>query len=146
MYTTCSPLCCSAALSSHAPLMMMSCRLGAELKSSSLVQSTSMCPHCYQLLLPDHQRVRLRPKQRPSARVQSVLRRKSRGKRLSMMQKKLLQRFEKSCSVLARNAVWFSLALWLHVDEQNTTTLTGGEVQHRSRNKEISSLPPPLDE
>ncbi|XP_020487346.2 UPF0711 protein C18orf21 homolog isoform X1 [Labrus bergylta] len=81
-------------------LMQWPVKANAELKSSSLVQSTSMCPHCYQLLLPDHQRVRLRPKQRPSARVQSVLRRKSRGKRLSMMQKKLLQRFEKSCSVL----------------------------------------------
>ncbi|KAM6974669.1 UPF0711 protein C18orf21 homolog [Tautogolabrus adspersus] len=59
-----------------------------------------MCPHCYQWLLPDHQRVRLRPKRRPSARVQSVLRRKARGKRLSLMQKKLLHRFEKSGSVL----------------------------------------------
>ncbi|XP_042362509.1 UPF0711 protein C18orf21 homolog [Plectropomus leopardus] len=69
-------------------------------KSSSLLQSTSVCSYCYQWLQPDNHRMRLRPKQRPSARVQSVLRRKARGKRLSLVQKNLLQRFQKSSSVL----------------------------------------------
>ncbi|XP_030003386.1 UPF0711 protein C18orf21 homolog [Sphaeramia orbicularis] len=69
-------------------------------KSSSLCQSTSVCPHCFQWLPPANHRVRLRPKQRPSARVQSVLRRKARGKWLSLVQKNLLQRFYKSSSVL----------------------------------------------
>uniref|UniRef100_A0A8C3ARS8 Si:dkey-184p18.2 n=2 Tax=Cyclopterus lumpus TaxID=8103 RepID=A0A8C3ARS8_CYCLU len=54
----------------------------------------------YQWLQPDNHRVRLRPKQRPSARLQSVLRRKARGKRLSLVQRNLLQRFQKSSSVL----------------------------------------------
>ncbi|XP_041665944.1 UPF0711 protein C18orf21 homolog [Cheilinus undulatus] len=69
-------------------------------KSSSLVQSPPVCPRCYQWLQPDNQRVRLRPKQRPSARMQSVLRRQARGKRLSLKQKELLHRFQKSCSLL----------------------------------------------
>ncbi|XP_034561499.1 UPF0711 protein C18orf21 homolog [Notolabrus celidotus] len=67
---------------------------------SSSVQNASMCPSCYQWLRPDNHRVRLRPKRRPSARVQSILRRKARGKRLSLMQRKLLHRFQQSCSVL----------------------------------------------
>ncbi|XP_074543056.1 UPF0711 protein C18orf21 homolog [Halichoeres trimaculatus] len=68
--------------------------------SSPTHRLKSVCQCCYQWLGPDNQRVRLRPKQRPSARVQSVLRRKARGKRLSLMQRKLLHRFQKSCSVL----------------------------------------------
>lgn len=69
-------------------------------KSFGLLRSTSVCPHCYQWLQPDNHRMRLRPKSRPSARVQSVLRRKARGKRLSRLQQNLLLRFQKSCSVL----------------------------------------------
>ncbi|XP_067469324.1 UPF0711 protein C18orf21 homolog [Thunnus thynnus] len=69
-------------------------------KSSSLLHSTVVCPHCYQWLKPDNHRMRLQPKQRPSARVQSVLRRKARGKRLSLVQKNLLHRFQMSSSVL----------------------------------------------
>ncbi|XP_031179153.1 UPF0711 protein C18orf21 homolog [Sander lucioperca] len=69
-------------------------------KSSSLLQSTSVCPYCYQWLQPDNHRMRLRPKQRPSARVQSVLHRKARGKRLTLVQKNLLRRFQRSSSVL----------------------------------------------
>ncbi|XP_078124141.1 UPF0711 protein C18orf21 homolog [Sander vitreus] len=69
-------------------------------KSSSLLQSTLVCLYCYQWLQPDNHRMRLRPKQRPSARVQSVLHRKARGKRLSLVQKNLLRRFQRSSSVL----------------------------------------------
>ncbi|XP_071396873.1 UPF0711 protein C18orf21 homolog isoform X2 [Centroberyx affinis] len=63
-------------------------------------QKTSVCPYCYQWFQPDNHRIRLRPKQRPSARVQSVLRRKARGKRLSLVQKELLRRFRMSSSAL----------------------------------------------
>ncbi len=80
-------------------------------KSSRLLQNTSVCPHCYQWLQPDNHRMRLRPKQRPSARVQSILRRKARGKRLSFVQKNLLRRFQKSCSVLVQNTIMNCTAL-----------------------------------
>ncbi|XP_034456168.1 UPF0711 protein C18orf21 homolog [Hippoglossus hippoglossus] len=69
-------------------------------KSTCPLQSTSVCSHCYQWLQPDNHRVRLRPKQRPSARVWSVLRRHAKGKHLSLAQKHLLRRFQKSSSVL----------------------------------------------
>ncbi|KAG8005171.1 Retinitis pigmentosa 9 protein-like protein [Nibea albiflora] len=67
---------------------------------SILSNNMLVCPSCHQFLHPDNHRVRLRPKQRPPARVQSVLRRKARGKRLSLVQQDLLHRFQKSSSVL----------------------------------------------
>ncbi|KAM9838418.1 UPF0711 protein C18orf21 homolog [Aulostomus maculatus] len=69
-------------------------------KSNTVRHSTSVCLYCFQWQQPDNHRVRLKPKQRPSAWVQRVLRRKSRGKRLSLAQTNLLNRFQKSCSVL----------------------------------------------
>ncbi|XP_029370254.1 UPF0711 protein C18orf21 homolog [Echeneis naucrates] len=69
-------------------------------KCCSLLQNSLVCPYCYQWLQPDNHRIRLRPKQRPPARVQSILRRKAQGKRLSLVQKHLLHRFRKSSSVL----------------------------------------------
>ncbi|XP_008330197.1 UPF0711 protein C18orf21 homolog isoform X2 [Cynoglossus semilaevis] len=59
-----------------------------------------VCPHCYQWLQPDNHRIRLRPKPLPSLRMQRLLRRKAKGRQLSMVQKRLLQRYQKSSSVL----------------------------------------------
>ncbi|XP_034016543.1 UPF0711 protein C18orf21 homolog isoform X2 [Thalassophryne amazonica] len=69
-------------------------------KSSIVVPIGAVCPYCHQWLQADNQRVRLRPKRRPSAHVQSILRRKARGKQLSLMQKKLLRRFQTSSSTV----------------------------------------------
>ncbi|XP_019945927.1 UPF0711 protein C18orf21 homolog [Paralichthys olivaceus] len=69
-------------------------------KSTCPSQSTSVCSYCYQWLQPNNHRIRLRPKQRPSARVWSILRRHAKGKHLSLAQKNLLRRFQKSSSVL----------------------------------------------
>ncbi|XP_075995757.1 UPF0711 protein C18orf21 homolog [Genypterus blacodes] len=69
-------------------------------ETSSLSLSPSTCPYCHQWLQADNHRFRLRPKRRPAARIQSVLHRRARGKRLSLMQRKLLQRFQMSSSVL----------------------------------------------
>ncbi|KAM3595668.1 uncharacterized protein V6R79_000940 [Siganus canaliculatus] len=69
-------------------------------KPSDLAQNTSLCPYCFQWLKPDNHHVRLGPKQHPTARLQRVLRRKARGQRLTLMQRKMLVRFQKSSSVL----------------------------------------------
>ncbi|KAM9384731.1 UPF0711 protein C18orf21 homolog [Pholidichthys leucotaenia] len=69
-------------------------------KMSSLLHNMVACQHCCQWLQPDNHHVRLWPKKRPSARVQRVLIRKARGKRLSLAQKNLLHSFQKSSSVL----------------------------------------------
>ncbi|XP_072303658.1 UPF0711 protein C18orf21 homolog [Eucyclogobius newberryi] len=71
-----------------------------EVNGPSRKSSPSVCSFCYQWLQPDNHRVRVRPKRRPSAQVQRVLRRQVQGKHLSLMQKDLLQRFYKSSSVL----------------------------------------------
>ncbi|XP_037548731.1 UPF0711 protein C18orf21 homolog [Nematolebias whitei] len=67
---------------------------------SSLFQDTCYCSYCHQWLKPDNHRVRLWPKRRPSAQVQRILLRSKRGKRLSLAQKRLLLRFQKSSSFL----------------------------------------------
>ncbi|XP_028317174.1 UPF0711 protein C18orf21 homolog [Gouania willdenowi] len=71
-----------------------------EERFSILQQNMLVCPFCRQWLQPDNHRIRVWPKKRPSARVQSVLLRKARGKRLSLMQKNLLHRFQRSSSLL----------------------------------------------
>lgn len=69
-------------------------------KGCRMFPDTAVCSFCYQWLQPDNHRVRLRPKQRPSTRVQCALRRRAQGKHLSLVQKDLLQKFYKSSSVL----------------------------------------------
>ncbi|XP_075897482.1 UPF0711 protein C18orf21 homolog [Nelusetta ayraudi] len=59
-----------------------------------------LCPSCHQWLQPDNHRVRLRPKRRPSARLQLILRRSAAGKHLSTSESKLLRRFRASSSTL----------------------------------------------
>lgn len=68
-------------------------------KPRSILQSSFVCSFCYQWLEPDNHRVRIRPKPRPSARVQGALRRMSRGGRV-IREKKLVKRFYNSSSVL----------------------------------------------
>nr|XP_057903633.1 UPF0711 protein C18orf21 homolog [Doryrhamphus excisus] len=69
-------------------------------EKDAALDKTAVCDHCYQWRRPGNHRVRLRPKRRPSLRVQRVLRRRARGKTLSLAQRHLLNRFQKSTSVL----------------------------------------------
>lgn len=69
-------------------------------KLSGLLQDAVVCPYCCQWLQPDNHRVRLRPKRRPSTRVQRVLLREARGKWLSPVQRNMLRRFRRSSSTL----------------------------------------------
>ncbi|CAL9691389.1 unnamed protein product [Knipowitschia caucasica] len=62
--------------------------------------SPSVCGFCYQWLQPGNHTVRVRPKQRPSARVQRVLQRQAQGKPLTLVQNDLLQQFYKTSSSL----------------------------------------------
>lgn len=71
-----------------------------------------VCLHCYQWLQPDNHRIRLRPKPRPSQYVQRVLRRNARGKRLSLVQKNLLRRFQTASSALVRRHHTSATSVW----------------------------------
>ncbi|KAG7246741.1 hypothetical protein CRUP_027112, partial [Coryphaenoides rupestris] len=84
----------SSSSSSHPP---------AHGKDGGLVPVLYQCPYCCQRFRADNHRVRLRPKRRPAARVQGVLRREARGKRLSLAQRELLRRFRSSASKLVRD-------------------------------------------
>ncbi|XP_058475888.1 UPF0711 protein C18orf21 homolog [Solea solea] len=81
-------------------LMQGPVSINGKQESSCLSLNTLVCPHCCQWLQPDNHRIRLRPKQRPSAQVKRILRRSAKGKRLTLMQKNLLRNFKRSPSVL----------------------------------------------
>ncbi|XP_049607822.1 UPF0711 protein C18orf21 homolog isoform X1 [Syngnathus scovelli] len=68
--------------------------------SAVALDKTLVCQYCFQLLRPDNQRLRLKPKRRPSARVQRLLWRRAEGKALSLLQKRRLHHFWTSSSVL----------------------------------------------
>ncbi|KAK6327857.1 hypothetical protein J4Q44_G00035030 [Coregonus suidteri] len=68
------------------------------------VPEDELCPFCFQWRRPDNHHIRLHPKRRASLRVQSVLRREARGKRLSLAQMDILRRFRGSSSVLLKPA------------------------------------------
>lgn len=69
-------------------------------RTSQYLPEGAYCPFCLQWRRPDNHRVRVRPKRRASARVQAVLRREGRGKRLSLAQSELLRRYRKAPSYL----------------------------------------------
>ncbi|CAB1320510.1 unnamed protein product, partial [Coregonus sp. 'balchen'] len=73
------------------------------------IPEDELCPFCFQWRRPDNHRMRLHPKRRASLRVQSVLRREARGKRLSLAQMDILRRFRGSSSVLVRITLLFSI-------------------------------------
>ncbi|XP_062386022.1 UPF0711 protein C18orf21 homolog [Sardina pilchardus] len=60
----------------------------------------ALCPFCFQWREPDNHRVRLRPKRRPSARLQRLLGREAKGRKLSLEEKDALCRFRRSSSCL----------------------------------------------
>ncbi|XP_064839078.1 UPF0711 protein C18orf21 homolog isoform X2 [Oncorhynchus masou masou] len=64
------------------------------------IPEEELCPFCFQWRRPDNHRMRLHPKRRASVRVQSVLRREGKGKKLSLAQMDILRRFRGSSSAL----------------------------------------------
>lgn len=68
--------------------------------SDSVKSTDALCPFCFQWREPDNHRVRLRPKRRPSARLQRLLGREAKGHKLSLEEKDALRRFRRSSSCL----------------------------------------------
>ncbi|XP_035615003.1 UPF0711 protein C18orf21 homolog [Oncorhynchus keta] len=64
------------------------------------IPEEELCPFCFQWRRPDNHRMRLHPKRHASVRVQSVLQREGKGKRLSLAQMDILRRFRGSSSSL----------------------------------------------
>ncbi|NWS99863.1 CR021 protein, partial [Mionectes macconnelli] len=59
-----------------------------------------ICPYCFQFLVPDGYRVRLKPKMKVSPQIEKVLKREAKNQKLNMKQTKLLKKYRESRSVL----------------------------------------------
>ncbi|XP_074844114.1 UPF0711 protein C18orf21 homolog [Carettochelys insculpta] len=59
-----------------------------------------ICPHCFQFLIPDNHRVRLKPKMKVTPRIQKLLNREAKNHKLNLKQTKLLKKYKDSRSVL----------------------------------------------
>ncbi|NXI91370.1 CR021 protein, partial [Psophia crepitans] len=58
------------------------------------------CPYCFQFLVPDSHRVRLKPKMKVTPQIEKVLKREAKNRKLNMKQTKLLKKYRESSSVL----------------------------------------------
>ncbi|NWH58187.1 CR021 protein, partial [Geococcyx californianus] len=59
-----------------------------------------ICPYCFQFLVPDSYRVRLKPKMKVTPQIEKVLKRMAKNHKLNMKQTKLLKKYRESSSVL----------------------------------------------
>ncbi|NXD10540.1 CR021 protein, partial [Nothocercus nigrocapillus] len=59
-----------------------------------------ICPYCFQFLVPDNHRVRLKAKMKVTPRIERVLRREAKNHKLNMKQTKLLRKYRDSRSVV----------------------------------------------
>ncbi|NXL61681.1 CR021 protein, partial [Chordeiles acutipennis] len=59
-----------------------------------------ICPYCFQFLVPDSRRVRLKPKMKVTPQIEKVLKREAKNYKLNMKQAKLLKKYRESRSTL----------------------------------------------
>ncbi|XP_031221002.1 UPF0711 protein C18orf21 homolog isoform X2 [Mastomys coucha] len=90
-------------------------------EDNSTFQET--CPHCFQLLVLDNSRVRLKPKARLTPKIQKLLNREARNDILSFKEAKLLRKYKDSASVLNTYIWTVNTHLLLKEWEQKKETL-----------------------
>ncbi|XP_040840832.1 UPF0711 protein C18orf21 homolog isoform X2 [Ochotona curzoniae] len=81
------------------------------------------CPYCFQLLVLDNSRVRLKPKPKLTPRIQKLLNREARNSTLSFKEAKILKKYRESKSVLNTYIWTVNTALLPKEREQNKKTL-----------------------
>ncbi|NXL85212.1 CR021 protein, partial [Alectura lathami] len=59
-----------------------------------------ICPYCFQFLVPDSHRVRLKPKMKLTPQIEKILKREAKNYKLNMKQTKILKKYRDSKSVL----------------------------------------------
>ncbi|NXY86467.1 CR021 protein, partial [Alcedo cyanopectus] len=59
-----------------------------------------VCPYCFQFLVPDSYRVRLKPKMKVTPQIEKVLKLQMKNHKLNMKQTKLLKKYKESRNVL----------------------------------------------
>ncbi|XP_008527607.1 UPF0711 protein C18orf21 homolog isoform X3 [Equus przewalskii] len=85
------------------------------------------CPYCFQLLVLDNFRVRLKPKPKMTPRIQKLLNREARNYTLSFKEAKIVKKYKDSKSVL-NTYIWTVNTYLLREEcEQNKETLLSTE-------------------
>uniref|UniRef100_A0A8B9QKQ7 Chromosome 18 open reading frame 21 n=1 Tax=Apteryx owenii TaxID=8824 RepID=A0A8B9QKQ7_APTOW len=64
------------------------------------LRTERICPYCFQFLVPDNHRVRLKPKMKVTPQIEKILKREANNHKLNMKQTKLLKKYRDSRSVL----------------------------------------------
>ncbi|XP_029402907.1 UPF0711 protein C18orf21 homolog isoform X2 [Mus pahari] len=90
-------------------------------EDNSTFQET--CPHCFQLLVLDNSRVRLKPKAKLTPKIQKLINREARNDTLSFKEAKLLRKYKDSTSVLNTYIWTVNTHLLLKEWEQKKETL-----------------------
>ncbi|XP_031514646.1 UPF0711 protein C18orf21 homolog isoform X2 [Papio anubis] len=85
------------------------------------------CPYCFQLLVLDNSRVRLKPKAKLTPKIQKLLNREARNYTLSFKEAKIVKKFKDSKSVLNTYVWTVSIYLLLKEYKQNKETLLSTE-------------------
>ncbi|XP_031790368.1 UPF0711 protein C18orf21 homolog isoform X2 [Piliocolobus tephrosceles] len=86
------------------------------------------CPYCFQLLVLDNSRVRLKPKAKLTPKIQKLLNREARNYTLSFKEAKIVKKFKDSKSVLNTYVWTVSIYLLLKEYKQNKETLLSTEI------------------
>ncbi|XP_032715490.1 UPF0711 protein C18orf21 homolog isoform X2 [Lontra canadensis] len=81
------------------------------------------CPNCFQLLVLDNSRVRLKPKSKLTPKIQKLLNLEARNYTLSFKEAKIVKRYKDSKSVLDTYIWTVNTHLLLKECEQNKETL-----------------------
>uniref|UniRef100_A0A673TEA3 Chromosome 18 open reading frame 21 n=1 Tax=Suricata suricatta TaxID=37032 RepID=A0A673TEA3_SURSU len=82
------------------------------------------CPYCFQLLVLDNSRVRLKPKPKLTPKIQKLLNREARNCTLSFKEAKIVKKYKDSKSVLDTDIWTVNTHLLLKEREQNETLLS----------------------
>ncbi|XP_007535617.1 UPF0711 protein C18orf21 homolog isoform X2 [Erinaceus europaeus] len=81
------------------------------------------CPHCFQFLVLDNCRVRLKPKPKLTPKIQKLLNREAINYTLSFKERKILKKYKDSRSVLNTYIWTLNTHLLLKESQQNQETL-----------------------
>nr|XP_009665547.1 PREDICTED: UPF0711 protein C18orf21 homolog [Struthio camelus australis] len=76
------------------------CTCAVRKPSNDELQKESICPYCFQFLVPGNHRVRLKPKMKVTPQIEKILKREAKNHKLSMKQTKLLKKYRDSRSIL----------------------------------------------
>ncbi|NXP76074.1 CR021 protein, partial [Ramphastos sulfuratus] len=91
-----------------------------------------ICPYCFQFLVPDSCRVRLKPKMKVTPQIEKVLKQEAKNCKLNMKQTKLLRKYRESRSVLLVTCNSCNKTRRLYGKSRTTKTHSSGTPNSKS--------------